>query len=117
MRRLVARLGGTGRVYRPPTGGEDIEAILLEWIGDDPRHREQALQWLNHPPPPSVDEHGRPPLSWSHRELELRRPIETALGGDDHAGLAGFIATVHRRWLPRPLRRRVTGRRVRRRLR
>lgn len=116
VRRVVARLSNIGRAYRPPAGFDDVESALLEWVARDPGNRERALEWLNYPPPPSVDDQGFPPLPWAKRELELRKPIGAALGIGHKSSGGGFVKVDNYRWLPRPLGRLITQWRVRRRL-
>jgi len=102
---VVARLSDTGRVRQPPSGFDDVESALLEWIARDPENRHQALSWLEYPPPPSADEQGLPSLPWALRELELRKPIDAALGISHEPPRIGFLRIDHYRWLPHPLER------------
>lgn len=76
---MVHRLAIVGRAYEP-SSGHGLEAKLVAWLRVDPVHREQATEWLQHPFPPPTDRKGMPPLEWALRDLELRKPIEGALG-------------------------------------
>lgn len=79
-RQLIAKLSRTGCVYKPQGGHGSVKQTLVHWLGADSRHRERALEWLAHKDPAAVEDHGLPPTSCARRDLELRRPIERALG-------------------------------------
>ena len=111
-RRLVERRRITRQLYgvcdTPPRDSTTEQALLL-WLEADAQHRAQALAWLAHSLPTSTRTPSQAPLSWATRDLELRRPIEAALGGGifgegsfvtDVGDGEGIVGTT--RWFPRP---------------
>lgn len=100
VRQLVTRLSRTGRVYTPQATHRSVEQTLVHWLGQTAGIGSERWDGL-HKDPGAVEDHGLPPTSWARRDVELRRPIERALGvaalGGDTDTASRTVGVVRRR--------------------